>query len=47
MTGDRLQIRTKQHGQAPALTTAALPQPVIAWLLASAGRRGIAARGVR
>jgi hypothetical protein len=27
MTGDRSQIRTERHGQAPALTTAALPQP--------------------
>jgi hypothetical protein len=26
MTGARLQIRTEQHGQAPALTTAVLPQ---------------------
>ena len=27
MTGARLQIRTGQHGQASALTTAVLPQP--------------------
>ena len=27
MTGARLQIRTEQHGQASALTTAVLPQP--------------------
>jgi hypothetical protein len=27
MTGPRSQIRTEQHGQAPALTTAVLPQP--------------------
>ena len=27
MTAARPQIRTEQHGQAPALTTAVLPQP--------------------
>jgi hypothetical protein len=27
MTGTRSQIRTEQHGRAPALTTAVLPQP--------------------
>jgi hypothetical protein len=27
MTGARSQIRTEQHGQAPALTTAVPPQP--------------------
>ena len=27
MTGARSQIQTDQHGQAPALTTAVLPQP--------------------
>jgi hypothetical protein len=27
MTGARLQIRTEQHGQAPAHTTAVLPEP--------------------
>ena len=30
MTGPRSQIRTEQHGQAPALTTAVLPQPAAA-----------------
>jgi hypothetical protein len=36
MTEARSQIRTEQHGQAPALTTAVLPQP---------GRRPLLNRG--